>query len=53
MRYIVIFEGQPPFYTKFFDAENLFVHGMTVIDMETDKYTHDGVTWLDVQIDHL
>jgi len=53
MRYLVIFENQPPFYTAFFDAENLFVIGMTVVDILSDKYTVDGVTWLDVKTDHL
>ena len=53
MRYIVFFNGEPPFYTKFFDAENLFIIGMTVIDTETQRYTTDGATWNEMQIDRL
>lgn len=53
MRYIVFFAGQSPFYTQWFDAENLFVIGMTVIDTETQRYTIDGTNWIEMQIDHL
>ena len=53
MRYIIFFDGQPPFYTKYFDAENTFQPGMTVVDLLSDLYTTDGVTWLKMQVDHL
>ena len=53
VRYIIFFDGQPPFYTKYFDAENTFQPGMTVVDVLSDLYTTDGVTWLKMQVDHL
>ena len=53
MRYIIFFDGQPPFYTKYFDDEEIFRLGMTVIDMNTDHYTTDGVEWVKIEVGHL
>ena len=52
MKYLIIFEGEV-FYTKWFDAENNFVNGMTVIDLEMHIYTMNGEKWFDIQQDHL
>jgi hypothetical protein len=53
MRYLVTFESVTPFFTHYFDAENHFIDGMTVYDLVQRKYTTDGKTWNDIEIDVL
>lgn len=52
MQYLIIYAGKA-YYTKWFEAENHFVEGMTVIDLVDDKYTTDGKNWIDIEFDHL
>ena len=55
MRYLVIIEGGQPFLTEWFCCENNFRKDvdMTVYDLILNKYTTDGSTWLDIEIDYL
>ncbi len=53
MRYIVIPKEGEPFTTEWFDAENNFIEGSTVIDTERYQYMNDGNTWKSLNFDHL
>ena len=55
MRYLITTKDHDPFLTKWFDPENHFYCDvdMIVYDLETKKYTIDGVNWIDLLIDHL
>lgn len=52
MRYIIINNGLVS-YTKWFEAENHFIDGMIIIDLVEDKFTTDGITWQNIEFDHL
>jgi len=52
MTYLVFFEGKV-FYTNWFDVDNLYVQGMTVVNRINHTYTTDGKTWLEIEEDHL
>lgn len=52
MTYLILFEDKV-FATNWFDAENNFVNGMTVINIAAGKYTMNGTTWFDIEQDHL
>ena len=51
MRYIVITKAGT-FYTAWYSEE---MHGeeMTVIDLENDQVTNDGINWNEIEQDHL
>jgi hypothetical protein len=53
MRYIVIPKEGEPFTTRWFDSENNFIEGSTVIDLSTGHYMNDGKTWKLLNFDHL
>jgi hypothetical protein len=55
MRYLITTNLQKPFYSEWFDAQNHFNAdaGMVVYDLVKQKYTTDGVTWLEINEDHL
>lgn len=53
MRYLVTMKDDTPFYTEWFDAENNYVEGMVVYDLDNDKYTEDGTTWQEITYDQL
>ena len=55
MRYLFVIKNEPPFLSPWFDAENHFEDniGMVVCDLVNFKYTTDGTTWNDMEIDHL
>lgn len=53
MRYLILTPNSPPFYTKWFDHDNHWTNGMTVIDFSNNTYTTDGATWEEIEIDHL
>jgi hypothetical protein len=53
MRYLIIPEGSDPFFTNWFSPLNNFVAGMLVIDTHTDMFTRDGITWQEIEHDHL
>ena len=56
MRYLITTkEVHEPFLTEWFDEENHFNAEieMVVYDLFMDKFTTDGHTWFDIQIDHL
>lgn len=51
-QYIIIHQGQV-FYTHWFTPDNNFVEGMIVIDLTNNEYTTDGITWKEIEEDHL
>ena len=54
MRYLVTCSFFPPFFTKWFNPENFEPNSyMTVFDLLLSKYTTDGVTWQEIETDHL
>jgi hypothetical protein len=55
MRYLITTKEHPPAYTNWFDLENHFNSdiGMIVYDLVECKFTTDGKTWHDIEIDHL
>lgn len=53
MQYLIIQPGQPPFYDAWFTPENIFVDGMTVIDLINQVYMVDGVNWIEIEYNHL
>jgi hypothetical protein len=54
MRYLVTCSFTPPFFTAHFNPENFEPNsGMTVCDLLLSKYTTDGVTWQEIETDHL
>lgn len=52
-KYLVIPQNADPFATPFFERENHFVGGMTVIDQVNLKFTHNGTDWEEIHQDHL
>ena len=55
MRYLIIAKGFPPAITKWFDPDNHFNKSieMIVFDLYLLKYMDDGVTWKEIEEDHL
>lgn len=55
MRYLVTSQFYTPFLTDWFDSENHFNPDaeMIVYDLVEKKYTHNGVDWFDLSVDHL
>jgi hypothetical protein len=53
MQYLITLEDTEPFLTKWFEAENNFIAGMTVYDLINHCYTADGIIWLKIELDHL
>jgi hypothetical protein len=55
MRYLITTPENQPFVTEWFDSENHFSEsvGMVVYDLHKWVYTTDGVTWQEIEQDHL
>lgn len=55
MRYLITTTTHAPFLTEWYDFENHFNQdlGMVVYDLLNQKYTNNGYTWFEIQIDHL
>jgi len=54
MKYTIICKDQEVFYSDRYDAENYWCDKLLcVIDNINKKVTFDGVTWKEVDIDHL
>ncbi|MBP8994846.1 MAG: hypothetical protein KBG30_13700 [Bacteroidales bacterium] len=55
MRYLITTKDAMPFLTKWFQAENHFNEEleMIVYDLFECKYTTDGKTWNDIEVDTL
>ena len=58
MRYLITTkETQSPFLTDWFEPENHFnpevAVGMIVYDLHKNKFTTDGKTWKEIEVDHL
>lgn len=54
-RYLIICDGQLPAVTHWYDYDNNYNSdlNMVVFDFAVMKYTEDGLTWLEIQEDHL
>lgn len=54
-RYLITTFLGEPFLTDYFTVENCFdaQEGMIVYDLFEEKYTKDGVSWIDIERDHL
>lgn len=55
MRYLITSQFFEPFYSQWFEPNNHFnpYVDMVVYDLLEQKYTTDGVTWLEIKKDHL
>jgi hypothetical protein len=53
MRHLIIPKTGEPFLTDWFDAQNTYCEGDTVIDINNHTYTNDGIAWKPIIIDHL
>lgn len=55
MKYLIITKDKQPFYTQWFNFENLYNPNVMdcIFNLETGKHTFDGQTWIDTIIDHL
>jgi hypothetical protein len=52
---LITSKAQPPAVTPWFDPENHFNEDveMVVYDLQTLKYMDDGISWKDIEEDHL
>ncbi|HEY5590649.1 MAG TPA: hypothetical protein VIK55_06485 [Paludibacter sp.] len=55
MKYLVITNDNQPFYTNWFDYENLYNSDIMVciFDLESGKHTLNGTDWIETLVDHL
>jgi hypothetical protein len=53
MRYLIFMPQHTPCFTNYFDAQNIFVDGMIVVDLLNQVFTTDGEVWENVELDHL
>lgn len=55
MRYLITTGEIKPFFTDVFDPKNHFNYeiGMIVYDLKNHCYTVDGITWNEIEFDHL
>lgn len=53
MRYLVTCREYDPFLTDYYDYDNCFIKGYIIFDLELKKYTEDGTTWKEIEIDTL
>jgi hypothetical protein len=53
MRYLIIQEIAPPYFTKWYEPDNFDHTGLMVIDTSTNKFTRDGINWQEIEYDHL
>ena len=52
---ITTLDGEEPFFTDYFNAENHFNLdiGMTVYNLIAGTYTTNGTNWTEIECDHL
>lgn len=50
---LVLYKDETPFKTWFFERENHFREGMTIVNLGKMTYTQDGENWLPIEEDHL
>ena len=50
MRYLVTQENLEPFFAYIFNVDNQYRKGMTVYDLNMEKY-FDGEKWQDIKIE--
>lgn len=53
MRYLILQPGENPFFSDYFDVDNLFFEGLTVIDLKNGLFTTNGKEWKEIETDHL
>jgi hypothetical protein len=52
MNYLIYHNGES-FYTNWFSVDNHYMAGMIVFDLWLDKFTDNGVYWIQIKQDHL
>lgn len=54
MRYLIITNDNQPFYTSWFDYENLYNPDVMtcIFDFHTGMHTFDGKTWVETTVDY-
>ncbi len=52
MRYLIL-DNEGAFYTNWFDYNSHYMKGQIVFDLHNNKFTKDGVTWIDILEDTL
>lgn len=52
-QYLIIQNDIPPFYTNYYEYDNHYQKGMTVINLLANKYTNNGIDWFNINEDHL
>lgn len=55
MIYLITTNCHPPFFTNYYDYENHYSEDseMVVYDLHKCLYTEDGITWKEIEQDHL
>jgi hypothetical protein len=55
MKYLIITKDNKPFYTNWFDFENLYNPDVMdcVFDLHVGKHTLDGKNWIETEVDNL
>lgn len=54
-RYLITGDNFAPFYSDYFNYENHYNSelNMIIYDLQYDRYSTDGVHWLNIASDHL
>lgn len=45
--------GNSCFYTNYYDYENNYIEGSVVFNLLQNTFTTDGITWEEIEEDHL
>lgn len=55
MRYLIITKDNQPFYTNWFDYDNLYNPDVITCIFDLSKFIHtfDGKTWVETTVDNL
>jgi hypothetical protein len=50
--YLIIYKGIV-FLDDYYDHANNYAKDMTVVNLYTHKVTYDGITWNEIEVNHL
>lgn len=55
MKYLYVTKNSDPFYSNYFDYENLYNPEIVIciFDLETITHTFNGIDWIETPEDHL
>jgi len=55
MKYLIYTNDFPPFFTDYYEYNNHYNPDieMKVFDLINKKYTEDGISWKNIETDHL